>query len=119
MALKNLKFEAGPFFGFPGFSASFRDDGGDVIASLALSENEIAKLVALVEEVARQDSASLAALQKLAGKLRLTQTAITGRFYRAALKPICELFAKEGGASPWSVKECLGLLPPVLPAVAT
>ena len=58
-----------------------------MVASFALSRAEIKKLVELVRKMASQDFACVEALQKLAGKLRLTQTAIAGRFGRAALKP--------------------------------
>ena len=70
MALKNQKSKASSFLAFLGLAASLRNDGGEVMASLAFSEKQIAKLVELVEEMSRQASASCAALQKLAGQLR-------------------------------------------------
>ena len=60
--------------------SSFRKDGGDAIASLAPFETEIARLVELVVVMSKQDSAPVASLQKLAGKLRFTQAAIMRRF---------------------------------------
>ena len=89
-----------------------------MIASLALSESEIKKLVEFAGDPAQQDSAALATIQKLAGKLAFTQTAIAGRIGRAALKPIFELIAKGSGATPRNVEDCLGRWSSVLPAVA-
>ena len=45
VALKTRKPEAGSLLEFVGLAASFRDDGGDVIACLALYETEIKELV--------------------------------------------------------------------------
>ena len=42
---KRHKSEASPFLEYSGLNVSFRDDGGDVIASLTLPEEKIAKLV--------------------------------------------------------------------------
>ena len=74
--LEPTKPKAGSFLEFLGLAASYRDDGGDVIASLALSETEIKRLVEFAEDLAKQDFAALATLQKLAGK--------QSRFGRAA-----------------------------------
>ena len=79
-ARKTHKSEAGSSAEYPGLAASFRDDGGDVIASQALPEIGIKKLVEFVEDLAKQDFAALATLQRLAGKLSFTRTAIMGRF---------------------------------------
>ena len=68
--------------------------------------------------MASQDFASVAAPQKLAGKLCFAQTATMGRFGRAALKPIYELIAKESGATPRSVKGRPRRRAFALPAVA-
>ena len=68
-----------------------------MIDSLALSEAESKKLVEFAGDLARQDIAVLATLQELAGKPPCLQTGIMGRFGRAALKPIYELFANGGG----------------------
>ena len=89
-----------------------------MIASLAFSEAEIKKLVEFAEDLAQQDAAALATPQKLAGELPFTQTAIVGRFGRAALKPIFELTAKGGGATPRNVEDLLGRRSSVLPTVA-
>ena len=99
-ALKHHKSEASSFLEFLGLAASLRDDGGDVIANLALSVGKTAKRVELAEEMSRQGFVSVAAPQTIAGGLRVPQTAIMGRFGRAALKPICEPIAKEGGTIP-------------------
>ena len=88
VALKNHKSGAGLFSEFSGLAASFRADRGDVIAGLASSKAEIQELVELVKEVASQDFASVAAIQKLAGELCSTQTSVMGRFGPAPLKPI-------------------------------
>ena len=77
-----------------------------MIASAAFSENEVAKIVELLEETARWDPMSLAAPQEPTGKLCFTQTASMGRFVRAALKPIYELVAKKEGTVPRPVKAC-------------
>ena len=103
---------------FPGLSAGFRGDSGDMIGSLALSENEIAKIVELVEEMAIKEPVAAAAFQKLAGELCFTQTAILGTFGRAALKPIYKLIAKKGEDIPRSVKGCLRWRAFVLPTMA-
>ena len=66
-----------------------------MIASLAFPKAEIKKLRELGGEMARQVCAPAAAPQVLAGKLCFTQTAIMGRFGRAASKPIYKLIAKE------------------------
>ena len=68
VALKRRKSEASSSLEFSGLSASFIGGGGDVMASLALSETKIRKLVEFPSEMARQDSASASALQKLAAK---------------------------------------------------
>ena len=47
VALKDHASEAGSFLEFSGLMASFREDGGDVIASLAFSEAKIKELVEL------------------------------------------------------------------------
>ena len=107
VVLENYESEAGLFLEFLGTVASFRDDGGDARASLALPQAEIKKLVEFAGEMASQDFASVGAPQRLAGRLRFTQTAITGRFGRAALKPFYELIAKEGSHSAL----CQGLPP--------
>ena len=64
---------------------SFRDDGEDVIASSTLSEEKIAKLVEPARQLGVQGTASLVVSRKLAGKLRFADTAVMGRFGRAAL----------------------------------
>ena len=77
----------------------------------------------MIEELSCQHSAALAHLQKLAGRLRLTQTAIMGRFGRAALRPICELISKGGGTLSRSLKQCLRwwvrVLPTIMPRLIT
>ena len=98
-------------------AASFREDGGDIVASLALSKAKIKKLVELAKEMASQDFASVAAPLKLAGKLRFAQTAILGMFGRAALEPIYELILKEAGAILRFVKAFLGRRAFVLPTI--
>ena len=115
--LKRRKSEASCFLEYLGLSASPSDDGGDAVASLALSETEIRKIVEFANEMSRQDSASAAALRKLAGKLRSAPTAIMGRFGRAATKPVYELIAKQGGTCPQSVKDCHRCWEFALPAI--
>ena len=118
MDLKKRESEASSFLEFLGLSASFRGDGGDAIAILALPETEIRRLVESVRDMSQQDSASLAALQKLAGKVRFAQRAIIGGIGRAALNSFYELLAKKGGALPRSVKDCLRSQELALPAIA-
>ena len=71
----------------------------------------------MIRELADQQAASLARLQKLAGRLRFTQAAAMGKFGRAALRPIYELIAKGGGKLSPDFEECLGLRARVLPAI--
>ena len=71
----------------------------------------------MIEELSCQHSAALAHLQKLAGRLCFTQTAIMGRFGRAALRPIYELISKNGGKLSRSFKLCLSWWVKVLPAI--
>ena len=85
---KGNKSEYGALLEFLGLVISFRGDGGPVLASLSLAGEKIQKLVEMIEELASQHAASLARLQKFAGRLRFTQTAIMGRFGRAALGPL-------------------------------
>ena len=66
----------------------------------------IQKLVEFAEEMAREDSASVATLQRRAGKLRFTRTAIMERFGRAALRPSYDLIANQGGVLLQRVKDC-------------
>ena len=89
-----------------------------MIASLASSEAQIKKLVEVAGYLAEQDFAAVATHQKLAGEISFSLTAITGRFGRAALKPIYELILKEGGPAPRGVKDSLRWWPSVLPAVS-
>ena len=63
------------------------------------------------------DFAPVAAPRNFEGKLCSALTATTGRFGRAALRPIYELIAEEGGAIPRSVKDCLRRRASVLPTV--
>ena len=56
-----------------GLTVSCRDDGGDIIASLTPSKEKIGQLVALPEQLVTQGKASVAVLQKLAGKLRFAR----------------------------------------------
>ena len=76
---------------------SFRKDGGHIQASLSLAEAKIQKLAQMIEELADHHAASVARLRKLAGRLRFTQTAVAGRFGRAALRPIYDLISICGG----------------------
>ena len=87
------------------------------MASLSLSQEKILKLVKMIEELSCQHSAALAHLQKLAGKLRFTQTAIMGRFGRAALRPVYELISKGGGTLSRSLRQCLRWWVRVLPTI--
>ena len=105
--LRTHKSEAGSLLEFLGLAASFRDDRGDEMACQALPETGIKKLVEIAEDFAEQDSAALATLQQLAGKLPFTRTSIMGRFGRAALQPVYVLIARGGGAFPRNVKDCL------------
>ena len=116
--LKARKSEAISVLDFLGIAVGFRDDGCDVIASLTHSKEKVEKLVGLVEWLNAQGTASLAAPQKLAGKLFFRQTAVMGRFGRSALKPIYGLVAKGGGACPQGVGNRLRWWEPVLPTVA-
>ena len=106
VALQTHKSEAGSSSEFLGLAASFRDDGGNVIASRASSGTEIKKRVGFAEDLAKQDFAALATPQKLAGKLSFTQTAILGRFGRSVLQPIYELIARGRGAVSRHVEGC-------------
>ena len=74
---------------------------------MSLAPEKIQKLVELVIELADREAASLGTSEKLAGKLRFTQTAVMGRFGRAALRPICELIAKGGDRLSRDFKDCL------------
>ena len=97
--LEEGKSEFGALLERLGLAGSFRDDGGHVIASLSLAKEKAQELVGLIREPANQQAASLARLQKLAGRLRLAQAAAMGRFGRAALRPIYELIAQGGQAT--------------------
>ena len=83
---KEKKSGYGALTEFLGMVIRFRNDGGSVLASLPLAEEKIQELVKMIEEPAGQNAASLARLQKLAGRLRFTRTAVMGRFGRAAVR---------------------------------
>ena len=53
LALNTHASEAGAFLEFLGLAASLRDGAGDVIASLAISEAEINRLVDFAEDLAQ------------------------------------------------------------------
>ena len=91
------RIRAGPLSEFLGLTVSFRDDGGDVIASLTLFTEKMAKLVELAQRPGSPGTASLGALQKPAGKLRLAQTAAISGLGRAVLKPVFQLVPKSVG----------------------
>ena len=59
--LKKRKSEATSLLESPGLPVSFRDDGGDVFASLALRKEKIRKIVDLAKKLSFEE--------KLAGKL--------------------------------------------------
>ena len=105
--LKDSKSEYGALIEFLGLAMSFRTDEGPILASLSLWQEKILKLVRMIEKLSCQHSAALAHLQKLAGRLCFTQTAITGRSGRAALRPIYELISRGGGALSRGLKQCL------------
>ena len=111
---KKRKSEAISLLEFLGPTFSFRDDGGDVIATLALSKEEIRKLA----DLARQLCFARTELRKLAGKLRFAQTAVMGRLGRAAWRPSYEPFTEGGGSFPEEVKGRLRCWGFALPAVA-
>ena len=115
--LNDSKSEFGTLLEFLGLTISFRNDGSSTLASLSLSPEKIQKLVEMIEALSSQHSAALAHLQKLAGRLCFTQTAIMSRFGRAALRPIYELISKGGGALSRSFKQCLQWWVRVLPAI--
>ena len=115
--LKDSKSEFGTLLEFLGLTISFRNDGSPTLASLSLSHEKIQKLVEMIEALSSQHSAALAHVQKLAGRLCFTQTAIMGRFGRAALRPIYELISKGGGTLSRSFKQCLRRWVRVLPAI--
>ena len=115
--LKDSKSEFGTLLEFLGLTISFRNDGSPVLASLSLSPEKNSKLVEMIEALSRQKSAALAHVQKLAGRLCFTQTAIMGRFGRAALRPIYELISKGGGPLSRSFKLCLRWWVKILPAI--
>ena len=71
----------------------------------------------MIEALSSQHSIALAHLQKLAGRLCFTQTAIMGRFGRAALRPIYELISQGGGTLTASFKRCLQWWVRVQPAI--
>ena len=98
---------AGSQLEFLGFTVSFRDDGGDVIAGSALSKGRAQKLVEFAKKLNLGGAASIATLQKFSGKLRLAQTATMGRFGRADVKPKYESIAEGAGNFPGSTKNCL------------
>ena len=58
---KRHKSEASPPLEFLGYTGTFRDDGGNVIATLTPPEEKIAKLVELAQQLGVQGTASLAA----------------------------------------------------------
>ena len=118
VALNGCISEAGPSSEFLGLAVSFRTDGEDVIASLALSEREIQKLVELASVLAERRAVALATLRKLAGNLPFTQRATMGRLGRAALKPVYEPIATGRGAVTREVRDCLRRWPPALPTMA-
>ena len=115
--LKDSKSEFGTLLEFLGLTISFWNDGSPTLASLSLSQEKIRKLVQMIEALSTQHSVALAHLQKLAGKLCFTQTAIMGRFGRAALRPIYELISQGGGTLTVSFKRCLQWWVRVLPAI--
>ena len=80
-----------------GLALSFCDECEGGTARLSLPMERIDELVtfALVFRVAGR--ASLATLRKLGRKLRFAQTALVGRFGRAAPKLLYDLIAKGGG----------------------
>ena len=118
VGLRERKSDAGSPLEFLGLAASFRDHGGGAIAVLVLSETEIQRPVEFAEETFDQGSAPVATLRKLAGKLRLAQTAIMERFARAALQPAYDLIAKGGRTIPQSVRYRLRRQAFVLLAIA-
>ena len=105
IVLKEKKPENGARLEPRGLVISFRNDGCPVIAGLSLAEEKIRKLAVMIEELANQHAASLARLRKLAGRLRFSQSAVMGRFGRAALRQLCDLFGTAGGKPSPEFKE--------------
>ena len=80
-----------------GLALSFCDECEGVTARFSLPKERIDELVTFALELRVAGRASLATLRKLAGKLRFAQTAVVGRFGRAAPKLLFDLIAKGGG----------------------
>ena len=93
VVLAGRKFEDGSPLDFFWLTVSFKRDRPKLVATLPLSEERAGKLARLAADARAEGLASVASLRKLAGKFCFAGTAMTGRFCRAASKPIYNLIA--------------------------
>ena len=76
--LKKRTSEADSLLEFLGLAVSLRGDCEDVITSSALSKGRVQKIADIVGELGARETASFPTFQKVAGILRLAQTAVMG-----------------------------------------
>lgn len=101
--LGNAKSKLGAKMEFLGATIFPADSNSDRTAEPSDSVGRKNKLVALVTEMSHAQTASVASMGKLAGRLRFAQTAVTGRIGSVALEPRYQFVAEAAGKRPRQV----------------
>ena len=112
-SLKKGKSDAGPKVEFLRVTAALLGGSDGAIAELSLAPERIRKWVAPLFQTREAGTASLAHMQKFAGKLSIALTATMGRFGKSAMKIMYVFFATNGGRLPKEFQQCL--LPEIAP----